>query len=95
MRVEAPNSGLNVVFLVPGIVVSELDYQKNSAKGIALDSRRASDWLAGEIGNGRGRVKGQAYSQTMLPSGDWRQRRGVSPTILSPICPQTDLIDFI
>jgi len=66
------------VMLVPGIVVSELDFQKNSARGIALDSRRASDWLASEIGSGRGRVKGQAYSQTMLFSGDWRERRGLS-----------------
>ncbi|KAF8591417.1 hypothetical protein K439DRAFT_894135 [Ramaria rubella] len=69
---------LNMVMLIPGIVVSELDYQKKSTRNIANESRKASDWLAREIGNSGGRVKGQAYTQTMLPSGDWRQRSGVS-----------------
>lgn len=83
-RINADATSLNVVMLVPGIVVSELDYQKDGARGIANDSRRASSWLAEEIGNGTSRVKGQAYTQTMLPSGDWRQRSGVSiPTLIS------------
>lgn len=80
-----PQSDLNVVMLVPGIVVSELDYQKNHDEGIALDSRRASEWLASEIGSGKGQVKGQAYSQTMLLTGDWRKRSGVSRASNEPI----------
>jgi len=78
-RMESDDTRLShVILLVPGIVVSELDFQKNSAKNIAYESRQASDWLAREIGNGKGRVKGQAYTQTTLPSGDWRQRCGLS-----------------
>lgn len=76
-RINADISRLNVVMLVPGIVVSELDYQKNSARGVANESRKASSWLASEIGNELSRIRGQAYTQTMLPSGDWRQRSGV------------------
>ncbi|KAF8529046.1 PIN domain-containing protein [Hysterangium stoloniferum] len=78
-RMESDDTRLShVILLVPGIVVSELDFQKKSAKSIAYESRHASDWLAREIGNGKGRVKGQAYTQTTLPSGDWRQRCGLS-----------------
>jgi PIN domain len=77
-HINADVARLNVVMLVPGIVVSELDYQKNSTRKIANDSRKASSWLAGEIGNGTSRVSGQAYTQTLLPSGNWRQRSGVS-----------------
>jgi predicted ribonuclease YlaK len=80
-RINTALSRLNVLMLVPGIVVSELDYQKNSAKGVANESRRASSWLASEIGNGSSRVRGQAYTQTMLSSGDWRQRSGVGTTL--------------
>lgn len=69
---------LPVVILIPGIVISELDFQKSSNRRISYDAREASDWLATHIGSGKGRVKGQAYSQTTLPSQDWRQRSGVS-----------------
>ena len=76
--INADVARLNVVMLVPGIVVSELDYQKTSGKSIANESRRASSWLATEISRTASRVRGQAYTQTMLPSGDWRKRNGVS-----------------
>ncbi|KIJ56698.1 hypothetical protein M422DRAFT_238313 [Sphaerobolus stellatus SS14] len=76
--IEAEKGRLPIVILIPGIVISELDFQKNSTRQIASAAREASKWLAKHIGSGRGRVKGQAYSQTKLPSGDWRQRVGLS-----------------
>lgn len=66
------------MLIIPGIVIAELDYQKKCERDIAFESRKASDWLAKEIRNGHGIIKGQAYSQTLLPSKDWRQRPGVS-----------------
>ena len=74
---------LPIVVLIPGIVVSELDKQKNSKRDIASAAREVSEWLARHIGSGMGRVKGQAYSQTVLPSGDWRQRVGVSSNLVA------------
>ncbi|GJJ07481.1 hypothetical protein Clacol_001683 [Clathrus columnatus] len=75
---SSDRSRMPIVLLIPGIVVAELDYQKNCKREIAFESRKASEWLAKEISNGQGIVKGQAYSQTLLPSGDWRQRVGLS-----------------
>lgn len=75
-----------IVLLIPGIVIAELDYQKNCKHGVAFESRKASEWLAGEIRSGQGIIKGQAYSQTLLPSGDWRQRAGVSATSAARYC---------
>ncbi|KAF6762320.1 PIN domain-containing protein [Ephemerocybe angulata] len=61
-----------ILVVVPGIVVQELDRQKNRDK-LAWPARRASGWLLEKVRAKKG-VKVQATEETCKPSGNWRTR---------------------
>ncbi|KAI0068791.1 hypothetical protein BV25DRAFT_1910536 [Artomyces pyxidatus] len=66
---DAEAVDLPILIIVPGIVISELDGQKNR-KGLAWAARRASTWLLGRVKERRS-VKGQAHEETCKLSGRW------------------------
>ncbi|KAA1466338.1 hypothetical protein DENSPDRAFT_831155 [Dentipellis sp. KUC8613] len=61
-----------VRIIIPGIVISELDHQKNRPK-LAWAARRASTWLLEKVKERR-LVKGQAHEETCKSSGKWNVR---------------------
>lgn len=61
-----------VVVVVPGIVVQELDRQKNREK-LAWPARRASGWLLEKMQSQKV-VKVQATEETCKPSKNWRTK---------------------
>ncbi|KAM6495792.1 PIN domain containing protein [Amanita muscaria] len=64
--------GLPATIVIPGVVIYELDGQKNR-DGLAWFSRRASAWLLKKIRE-RKTVRGQANEETCKPSGSWKIR---------------------
>ncbi|KAI0052996.1 hypothetical protein FA95DRAFT_1482376 [Auriscalpium vulgare] len=70
--VEALPIELPLLLLVPGIVISELDHQKNRAD-LAWAARRASTWLLEKVKERRS-VRGQAHEETCKQSGKWNVR---------------------
>ncbi|TFY83950.1 hypothetical protein EWM64_g79 [Hericium alpestre] len=58
-----------VIVIIPGIVISELDHQKNRP-GLEWRARRASTWLLKMVKERRS-VKGQAHEETCKRSGKW------------------------
>ncbi|KAF8663446.1 hypothetical protein AX16_001016 [Volvariella volvacea WC 439] len=63
---------LSVVVVIPGIVIYELDGQKNR-EDLAWVARRASSWLLKKVKE-RKTVKGQANDETCKPSKNWKTR---------------------
>ncbi|EJD01230.1 uncharacterized protein FOMMEDRAFT_169392 [Fomitiporia mediterranea MF3/22] len=63
-----------ISIIIPGIVVEELDYQKNDkSRQLCWTARMASTWILSKLKERRS-VKGQAYKQTMQKSGSWKRR---------------------
>ncbi|THH14885.1 hypothetical protein EW146_g5508 [Bondarzewia mesenterica] len=58
-----------VVVVIPGVVLSELDGQKNRP-GLAWSARRASTWLLKKVKERRS-VRGQTHEETCKRSGKW------------------------
>ncbi|KAF8897639.1 PIN domain-containing protein [Infundibulicybe gibba] len=69
---DVEREGLPVVLVVPGIVLHELDGQKNRGR-LAWFARRASGWLLKKIQE-RKTIKGQANAETCKTSGNWKTR---------------------
>ncbi|KAF8621620.1 hypothetical protein AX15_007638 [Amanita polypyramis BW_CC] len=69
---DIERQALPITIVVPGVVIYELDGQKNR-DGLAWFSRRASAWLLKKIRE-RKAVKGQANEETCKPTGNWRTR---------------------
>ncbi|KAG6873743.1 hypothetical protein C0995_011562 [Termitomyces sp. Mi166 len=69
---DAERYSLPVVVVIPGVVVYELDGQKNR-DGLAWFARRASTWLLEKIKE-RKMIKGQANEETCKTSGNWKIR---------------------
>ncbi|KAG5724949.1 Transcriptional protein swt1 [Termitomyces sp. T112] len=69
---DAEKHSLPIVVVIPGVVVYELDGQKNR-DGLAWFARRASTWLLEKIKERR-MVKGQANEETCKRSGNWKIR---------------------
>ncbi|PFH52817.1 hypothetical protein AMATHDRAFT_139261 [Amanita thiersii Skay4041] len=61
---------LPITIIIPGIVISELDGQKNR-DGLGWFARRASAWLLKKFKE-RKSVRGQANEETCKASGNWR-----------------------
>ncbi|TFK75805.1 hypothetical protein BDN72DRAFT_809450 [Pluteus cervinus] len=62
-----------ILIIIPGIVVHELDGQKQRPE-LGWFSRRASTWLLKKIKE-RKSIKGQANEETCSPSGSWKIRQ--------------------
>ncbi|KAG6869287.1 hypothetical protein C0993_000040 [Termitomyces sp. T159_Od127] len=69
---DAERHSLPIIVIIPGIVVYELDGQKNR-DGLAWFARRASTWLLEKIQE-RKIVKGQSNEETCKSSGNWKIR---------------------
>ncbi|EJD53738.1 hypothetical protein AURDEDRAFT_110500 [Auricularia subglabra TFB-10046 SS5] len=78
---------LGVEFLIAGVVVEELDNLKKrgtgkmdgqTGKDLGLAARAASNWLLDNLRHrhktGKGLIRGQAFSETLQPSGTWKSR---------------------
>ncbi|KAL1747710.1 PIN domain-containing protein [Schizophyllum fasciatum] len=70
---DVERHGVPLVVVVPGIVVRELDSQKNR-QDLSWGSRRASTWLLKKIHDKRSAVRGQALGDTMRSSRNWTVR---------------------
>ncbi|TFK55990.1 hypothetical protein OE88DRAFT_1804774 [Heliocybe sulcata] len=62
---------LSVAIIIPGIVVHELDSQKNRAR-LSWFARSASTWILEKFRQ-RKSVRGQSHSETCMPSGSWKK----------------------
>lgn len=62
-----------LVVVVPGVVVRELDSQKNR-QDLSWSSRRASTWLLKKIHDKNSAVRGQSLGDTMRQSKNWTVR---------------------
>lgn len=69
---EIEQQGLPVLLIIPGVVIYELDSQKNR-DGLSWFARRASTWLLRKVKERR-TVKGQALEETCKVSGNWKKR---------------------
>jgi len=69
---EVEEQGLPVLLVIPGVVIYELDGQKNR-EGLSWFARRASTWLLKKVKERRS-VKGQALDETCKPSRNWKKR---------------------
>ncbi|RDB22560.1 Transcriptional protein swt1 [Hypsizygus marmoreus] len=69
---DAERQFLPVIVVIPGVVIHELDGQKNR-DGLAWFARRASAWLLRKVKERRV-VKGQANEETCKRSGNWKVR---------------------
>lgn len=69
---EIEQQGLPVLLIIPGVVIYELDSQKNR-DGLSWFARRASTWLLRKVKERR-TVKGQALEETCKASGNWKKR---------------------
>ncbi|KAI6130427.1 PIN domain-containing protein [Pisolithus croceorrhizus] len=69
---EIEQRGLPVVLIIPGVVIYELDSQKNR-DGLSWFARRASTWLLRKVKERRS-VKGQALEETCKASRNWKKR---------------------
>lgn len=63
---------LPVLLIIPGVVIYELDSQKNR-DGLSWFARRASTWLLSKVKERR-TVKGQALGETCKASRNWKKR---------------------
>ncbi|KAL1675530.1 PIN domain-containing protein, partial [Schizophyllum commune] len=70
---DVEKHGVSLVVVVPGIVVRELDSQKNR-RDLSWGSRRASTWLLKKIHDQKSAVRGQALGDTMRSSKNWTVR---------------------
>ncbi|KAL1694490.1 PIN domain-containing protein [Schizophyllum commune] len=70
---DVEKHGVPLVVVVPGIVVRELDSQKNR-RDLSWGSRRASTWLLKKIHDQKSAVRGQALGDTMRSSKNWTVR---------------------
>ncbi|KAG1892347.1 hypothetical protein F4604DRAFT_1698956 [Suillus subluteus] len=69
---EVEEQGLPVLIIIPGVVIYELDGQKNRER-LSWFARRASSWLLKKVKERRS-VKGQALNETCKSSGNWKKR---------------------
>ncbi|KAI6003749.1 PIN domain-containing protein [Pisolithus albus] len=69
---EIEQQALPVLLIIPGVVIYELDSQKNR-DGLSWFARRASTWLLGKVKERR-TVKGQALEETCKASRNWKKR---------------------
>jgi len=69
---EVEERGLPVLIIIPGVVIYELDGQKNRER-LSWFARRASSWLLKKVKERRS-VKGQALNETCKASGNWKKR---------------------
>ncbi|KAF8076505.1 PIN domain-containing protein [Lyophyllum atratum] len=69
---DVERQSLPVIVVIPGIVIYELDGQKNR-DSLAWFARRASAWLLKKVKE-RKTVKGQANEETCKASGNWKIR---------------------
>ncbi|KAG5639263.1 hypothetical protein H0H81_004924 [Sphagnurus paluster] len=69
---DAERQALPVIVVIPGVVIYELDGQKNR-DNLAWSARRASSWLLKKVKE-RKMVKGQANEETCKASGNWKIR---------------------
>jgi rRNA-processing protein FCF1 len=69
---EVEEQGLPVLIIIPGVVIYELDGQKNRER-LSWFARRASSWLLKKVKERRS-VKGQALNETCKASGNWKKR---------------------
>jgi rRNA-processing protein FCF1 len=69
---EVEEQGLPVMIIIPGVVIYELDGQKNRER-LSWFARRASSWLLKKVKERRS-VKGQALEETCKASGNWKKR---------------------
>lgn len=69
---EVEEQGLPVLIIIPGVVIYELDGQKNRER-LSWFARRASSWLLKKVKERRS-VKGQALKETCKASGNWKKR---------------------
>ncbi|KAG2141799.1 PIN domain-containing protein [Suillus bovinus] len=69
---EFEEQGLPVLIIIPGVVIYELDGQKNRER-LSWFARRASSWLLKKVKERRS-VKGQALNETCKASGNWKKR---------------------
>jgi len=67
---EAEQQRLPVLTIIPGVVIHELDAQKNRDR-LSWSARRASTWLLKKVKE-RKSVKGQALDETCKTSGNWK-----------------------
>ncbi|KAG1752682.1 PIN domain-containing protein [Suillus paluster] len=69
---EVEEQGLPVMVIIPGVVIYELDGQKNRER-LSWFARRASSWLLKKVRERRS-VKGQALDETCKASRNWKKR---------------------
>ncbi|KAI6047417.1 PIN domain-containing protein [Pisolithus marmoratus] len=69
---EIERHGLPVLLIIPGVVIYELDSQKNR-DGLSWFARRASTWLLSKVKERR-TVKGQALEETCKASRNWKKK---------------------
>ncbi|KAG0709744.1 PIN domain-containing protein [Suillus ampliporus] len=69
---EVEEQGLPVMVIIPGVVIYELDGQKNRER-LSWFARRASTWLLKKVKERR-TVKGQALDETCKASRNWKKR---------------------
>lgn len=69
---DIEQTSLRVAVIIPGIVVYELDGQKNRGK-LSWFARSASTWILEKFRQ-RKSVRGQSHSETCMPSGSWKKR---------------------
>lgn len=69
---EVEERELPVLIIIPGVVIYELDGQKNRER-LSWFARRASSWLLKKVKERRS-VKGQALNETCKASGNWKKR---------------------
>ncbi|KAH8118312.1 hypothetical protein DFH11DRAFT_1686509 [Phellopilus nigrolimitatus] len=71
---DVRRAGEPIFIVIPGVVVQELDYQKNDeSRDLWWAARRASTWILSKLKEHK-HVKGQAFQETLQQSGSWKRR---------------------